>query len=52
MPVAPACPIVATAAERKQLKKMAYGHKGATGYGTEALQVSACTARADHDQYQ
>ncbi|MFD9322406.1 hypothetical protein ACFWDQ_32970 [Streptomyces sp. NPDC060053] len=27
MPVAPACPIVLTAAERKRLKKMAYGHK-------------------------
>lgn len=27
MPVAPACPIVATAAEREQLKKMTYGHK-------------------------
>lgn len=27
MPVTPACPIVATAAERERLKKMAYGHK-------------------------
>jgi hypothetical protein len=26
--------------------------EGATGYGTEALQVSACTARTDHDRYQ
>ncbi|MFJ1550092.1 hypothetical protein [Streptomyces sp. NPDC088246] len=27
MPVAPACPIVLTTAERERLKKMAYGHK-------------------------
>lgn len=27
MPVTPVCPIVATAAERERLKKMAYGHK-------------------------
>lgn len=27
MPVAPACPVVPTAAERRRLKKMAYGHK-------------------------
>ncbi|WP_236655372.1 helix-turn-helix domain-containing protein [Streptacidiphilus carbonis] len=27
MPVAPACPVVVTAAERERLKKMAYGHK-------------------------
>jgi hypothetical protein len=27
MPVALACPIVLTAAERERLKKMAYGHK-------------------------
>jgi hypothetical protein len=26
--------------------------EGATGYGAEPLEVSACSARTDHDQYQ